>query len=392
MNNIGEPVRKVLCAPDSFKETLSAVEVAEAMAVGIRQANPDVVCDCCPVGDGGEGTLDALVHAMQLKLRQAEVTGPVGSPVMASFGICKARRLGVIELAQASGLAIVRAQARNPLETTTYGTGELIREAMSCGCDEVIVCVGGSATIDAGVGVLQALGVRFFASNDREIAPPITGGVVKRIARIEIGQARSFPRIRVACDVTNPLYGPHGAAFTYGAQKGATPDQQSGLDDAMRCFASICAAQGLSADPNAAGAGAAGGVPFGLAAICGATLERGIDLVLDAIDFRTRCAGASLVLTGEGRLDSQSLHGKACLGVAASAAKCNVPTIAIVGSTGPGAEDAADVSKGGQLQGWISLSDRFSFEQAMRQPAMLITRTCFELFRELSKRAEQLPG
>jgi glycerate 2-kinase len=385
-NTIGQPVQKVLCAPDSFKETLTAAAVAAAMEAGVRQAAPHVSCDCCPVGDGGEGTLDALAQAMQLELIQSSVSGPSGLPVKAAFGLCKVRRLAVVELAQASGLALVRQQDRNPLQTSTFGSGELMQQAAQRGCETIILCVGGSATIDAAAGILQALGVRFFDAGNVEIPAPITGGMLHRIARIDASGLRTkTPKIRVACDVTNPLFGPKGAAFTYGPQKGATPQQQTKLDHALRHFASVCRSQGFQADPNAIGSGAAGGVPFGLAAVCGSTLERGIDLVLEMLNFENRCRGASLVLTGEGQLDAQSLHGKACMGVAAAAAKFNVPTIAIVGSTGPGAADCTNPTRGGNLHSFISLAERFSIEHAMREPAMCITQACFELLGQLTK-------
>lgn len=349
------------------------------MEAGIRKAAPHVQCDRCPVGDGGEGTLDALAHAMQLELVQSTVTGPSRTPVKATFGLCKARGLGVVELAQASGLALVRPQERTPLHTSTFGTGELMRTAAQRGCQTIILCVGGSATVDGGAGILQALGVRFFDAANLELTAPITGGMLHRITRIDASGLPTTPRIRVACDVTNPLFGPNGAACTYGAQKGATPQQQTELDHALRHFASVCLSQGFRADPNAVGSGAAGGAPFGLAAVAGATLKRGIDLVLETLDFKKRCEGVSLVLTGEGRIDAQSLQGKACIGVAAAAAKLNIPTIAIVGSTGPGAADCTNPTKGGHLHSYVSLAERFSIEQAMREPAECITQTCCDL-------------
>ncbi|MCI0676020.1 MAG: glycerate kinase [Phycisphaerales bacterium] len=365
---IGKKRRKIICAPASFKETLSAQDAAQAMAEGVRRADPSAQVDLCPVGDGGEGTMHALIAALGGTVHKASVTGPLGAPVSAEYAVCSGAETGIVELAQASGLALVPPQQRDPTKTTTFGVGELIILAARRGCASIIVCIGGSATVDGGAGLAQALGAKFFDRAGDLIQPPLTGAQLMRIATFERPTKRPT-RLRVACDVTNPLCGPTGAAAVYGPQKGATPSQVRLLDDGLAHLAFI-----VGGDPTQPGAGAAGGAGFGLAALCGATLERGIDLVLDAIDFHQRCADASLVLTGEGRLDAQSLQGKAALGVAASAAHAGAPTIAIVGSTGPGAELTTDRACGGFLHHYISLADQYGLARALAEAAALLTQ------------------
>ncbi len=363
---------RIICAPDSFKGSLSAVAAAAAMAEGIARAEPAVVCDQCPVADGGEGTLDALVRAMGGRLERARVLGPLGVPVEARFGIAPDGRTAVVELAEASGLAMIPPSRRDPTATTTFGTGQLIGCAFERGCETVIVGIGGSGTIDGGTGLAQALGARFFDRKGNELEAPLTGGRLADIARYD--RPRGGPRIRVAVDVTNPLCGPEGAAAVYGPQKGATAEQVERLDSGLAHLASLG-----SLDPRTPGAGAAGGAGFGLVEFCGARLERGIDLVLEAVDFAARCRDARLVLTGEGCLDAQSLAGKATLGVAASASRLGVPTIAIVGRTGPGVEACLDPAQGGSLASYVSLADRFGADRAMREAADLVAQVAGEV-------------
>jgi len=355
---------KIVCAPDSFKETLSAVEVALA-----------------PIADGGEGTIDALVGAMGGEIHRARVAGPRGGEheVEARFGVGGDGNTGIVELAEASGLALLSVGDRNPMRTTTYGTGQLISAAMDADCVTIILGLGGSATVDGGAGIAQALGARFIDSDGRAIDEPITGGLLMRIARVEAPPANCVPLIRVACDVTNPLCGRNGAAAVYGPQKGATPEQVKEIDAGLASLARV-----LGADPDTPGFGAAGGAALCLVALCGATVQRGIDLVLDEVHFRKRCAGADLVLTGEGRLDAQSLHGKATMGVAHAAGECGVGTIAIVGSAGDGAERTLH-EHGGALAGFESLADRFGMERAMAEPRALIVEVSTDCVQKLMR-------
>jgi glycerate kinase len=294
--------------------------------------------------------------------------------VDAHFGIIGGA-IGIVELAQASGLALVPPKQRDPTRTTTLGTGQLISHAIASGCREIIVCIGGSATIDGGTGIAQALGWRFLDGHGGEIGPLMCGGTLGRIAKM-IAPETTLPRMRVACDVVNPLCGLNGAAAVYGPQKGATLQQVKMLDDGLTHLAKLA-----GGDPNAPGAGAAGGAGYGLATFLNATLERGIDLVLEMVRFNDTCRGADLVITGEGRLDSQSLQGKACMGVAAAARRLGVPTIAIVGSTGPGAERCIGP---GKLSAYHSLADRFGEDRARREAKTLMADLTEEAVRGLS--------
>jgi glycerate kinase len=344
---------RVLCAPDSFKGTLSAPDAAAAMAAGVALAGGEA--DVCPVADGGEGTMDVLVAARGGTIRRERVTGPLGEPVDARYALLD--RVGVVELAEAAGFVLVPPDRRDPTRTTTYGVGELVRRAIDDGATEIIVCIGGSGTCDGATGLAQALGARFFDGDDRPITTPLTGGMLTGIARYE--PPASLPPIRVACDVTNPLCGPKGSAHVYGPQKGATPDQVESLDAGLAHLAAV-----VGADPNVPGYGAAGGAGFGLVELLGARLERGIDLVLDAVRFDARCAEADLVLTGEGRLDEQSLHGKTTMGVARRADALGVPAIAIVGTTGAGWQHAVGASDG-RLTACVSLVERLGSKRAL---------------------------
>lgn len=320
----------------------------------------------CPVADGGEGSLDVLAAALRATVYRAEVTGPLGVSVRARYAV--AGDLGIVELAEASGLGLVPLDRRDPTATTTYGTGELIAAAMERGCAALIVCVGGSATVDGGAGLAQALGGRFTDRDGRAIEKPLTGADLAKVAGY--APPPTLPRIRVACDVGNPLLGPDGAAAVYGPQKGATPRQVEQLEAGLRRLAEVA-----GGGPDRPGAGASGGAGFGLAALCGASLEPGIDLVLDAIGFERRCRDADLVVTGEGRLDAQSRYGKACAGVAQAARRLNVPAAAIAGQVEPGA------GFGDLFRQVVSLSDRYGVDQAMNDVERLLVEATADLVR-----------
>ncbi|HAI12276.1 MAG TPA: glycerate kinase [Phycisphaerales bacterium] len=332
---------KIICAPDSFKESISATDAAHAMQRGILNVYPEAHVEICPIADGGEGTLQAMVDATGGEYRQCAVTGPLGQPVKALWGLLGQQDneplTAVIEMAQAAGIHLVEPDQRNPSLATTYGVGELIREALSAGAHRIVMGIGGSCTNDGGAGMAQALGVHFFDRTGEMITRPMTGSMLPTVERID--KTHMDPRIEwtqiiAACDVNNPLTGALGASVIYGPQKGASQSMVEMLDEALVYFAELVGGDFASTP----GAGAAGGLGFGLLAFLDASLQRGIDLVLDTIHFDQRCIGATLCLTGEGKLDGQSLQGKACLGVARRANMQGVRTVALVGCIGDEAE------------------------------------------------------
>ena len=330
---------RVVIAPDKFKGSLTALEAAEAMARGLSRVDPSAEIDRVPMADGGEGTVAALVAATGGSYRTVTVTGPLGDPVVASFGLLGDGRTAVLEMASASGLWLVPPALRDPLRATTRGTGQLLLAALEAGARRVIVGIGGSATNDGGAGLGQALGFRLLDTHGRELEPG--GGELDRLARIErtdqvavLGSAT----IAVACDVTNPLCGPQGASAVYGPQKGATPEMVERLDRNLGHFADIVARDLDVAVRDIPGSGAAGGLGGGLVAFAGGRLEGGVNLVIEAVNLRERLHAADLCLTGEGALDGQSAFGKTAVGVARLAHSLRCPTLAIAGSIGPGAE------------------------------------------------------
>ncbi|MBM4034622.1 MAG: glycerate kinase [Planctomycetes bacterium] len=328
---------KVLIAPDSFKECLPAEAVAEAMARGVRAAAPGAETVCVPMADGGEGTVRALVAATGGSLLHARVTGPLGEQVEAEFGILGDGETAVIEMAAASGLPLVPPERRDPMKTTTYGTGELIAAALGQGARRLILGIGGSATVDGGAGVAQALGAQLLDAAGKSIGPG--GGQLARLVRVDA--SAMDPRLRgvacdVACDVANPLTGPRGAAVVYGPQKGATPEMVRQLDASLAHFAEVIERDLGLAVNDLPGAGAAGGLGAGLVAFLGARLRPGVELVMQAVGLEAKLAGADLVLVGEGRMDAQTAYGKVPVGVARLARRLGIPAVAIVGSLGEG--------------------------------------------------------
>ena len=320
---------RVLLAPDKFKGSLSALEVARHLAAGLQASSPEIEVTLAPVADGGDGTLDALVpHGFTV--RTTTVTSSLGTPRLASYGV--RANTAVIELAEADGLRHLSPGQLKPLEATSYGVGELIRAALDDGCRHLILGLGGSANTDGGAGMLHALGLRLLDEDGRDLAP---GGANLR-GLVSIDVTGLDPRLTeaevvIASDVDNPLLGPTGAAAVYSPQKGASPADVSVLEAGLRRwaeFVSHTTGQDLSNHP---GAGAAGGVGFGALIFLHATVRPGIELVLDLIDFDELLTGAALVVTGEGSLDEQSLSGKAPVGVAAAAAGRGIPTVAVAG-------------------------------------------------------------
>lgn len=324
---------KIVIAPDSYKESLSALEVANAIEQGFREIWPDADYVKLPVADGGEGTVEAMVAATAGRIVDVNVTGPLGEPVTAFFGLSGDERTAFIEMAAASGLEQVPVALRDPLKTTSWGTGELIRHALDAGVDHIIIGLGGSATNDGGAGMVQALGAKLLDARQNEIGKG--GAALDALTRIDISQLDprlAACRIEVACDVTNPLTGKEGASAVFGPQKGATVETIDRLDTALVHYAQIIA-RDLEVDVlELTGGGAAGGMGAALYAFCGTQLRRGIEIVTDALQLDACVADADLVVTGEGRMDSQTIHGKVPVGVAKVAKRYHKPVIGIAGS------------------------------------------------------------
>jgi glycerate 2-kinase len=320
---------RVLVAPDKFKGSLTAAQVAEHVAAGFRAAAPGVEVDQLPVADGGDGTVEAAASAGYRRVPVPAI-GPTGEPVETAY----AERAGVavVELADVSGLRRLPHSRPAPLVASSHGTGDVLRAALDAGCGRIVLGVGGSAGTDGGAGMVEALGARLLDNDDKPL--PQGGGELVRLRRLDL--AGLHPALRsaevvVASDVDNPLYGPHGAAAIYGPQKGASPEDVAVLDKALRHWATVVATTTGRDTADIPGAGAAGGVAFAAMAILGATLRPGIELVLDLIGFAERVPGCALVITGEGSLDEQTLRGKAPAGVAAAAGAAGVPVVAVAG-------------------------------------------------------------
>ncbi|MFI5457457.1 MAG: glycerate kinase [Isosphaerales bacterium] len=330
---------RVVVAPDKFKGSMTALQAAEAMARGVAAAVPGATVDRVPMADGGEGTVDALVAATGGSYREVRVTGPLGEPVLARFGLLGDGLTAVIEMAAASGLVLVPAERRNPLIASTRGTGELLLAAIAAGARRVIVGIGGSATNDGGAGLGQSLGFRLFDDEGRDLEPG--GGSLDRLARIDPSGRRpelDGVEIAVACDVTNPLCGPNGASTVYGPQKGASREMIEMLDRNLAQFADIMARDLGVAIKDLPGSGAAGGLGGGLVAFAAGKIEPGVDLVINAVKLEERLTNAALCLTGEGAIDGQSAFGKTAVGVARLARSLHCPTLALAGRIDPGAE------------------------------------------------------
>ncbi len=328
----------MVIAPDKFKGSVTALEAAAAMARGVARAAPEASIDQVPMADGGEGTTQALVAATGGSIREAQVTGPMGEPVIACFGLLGDGRTAVLEMAAASGLVLVPAEKRNPLVTTTRGTGELLLAAVAAGATRVVIGIGGSATNDGGAGLGQAIGFRLLDDQGRDLDPG--GGKLDRLDRIDrSGRRRELAgvEIAVACDVTNTLCGPQGASAVYGPQKGADARMVEILDQNLAHFAAVVERDLGVAIRDLPGSGAAGGLGGGLVAFAGGKLEPGIALIIDAVGLAAKLENADLCLTGEGAIDAQSAFGKTAVGVAQLARSLRCPTLALAGSIGSGA-------------------------------------------------------
>jgi glycerate kinase len=326
---------KIVIAPQAFKGSLDAFHVAQAISRGTRQIFPEAELLMLPVADGGEGTVRALVQASGGRTVTTRVSGPLEHPVSATWGLLGDGETAVIEMAAASGLPLIRRDQRNPMRTTSYGTGELIRHALDHGVHKLIVGIGGSATNDGGAGMAQALGAAFLDASGQHLR--LGGGKLRYLDRIDISGLD--PRLRdlqvlVACDVNNVLVGPNGASHVYGPQKGADAAMVEELDHALAKYADIVRRDVGTDVRDEPGAGAAGGMGAGLLAFLNARLKPGVEIVFEALQLESRLRGADLVITGEGRMDEQDLYGKAPMEVAKLAHRMDIPCIAVVGSTG----------------------------------------------------------
>lgn len=328
---------KIVIAPDSFKESLTAMEVANEIERGFRTVLPAAEYIKVPVADGGEGTVQSMVDATDGTIITLDVTGPLGDKVEAFYGILGkdyqgSKKTAVIEMAAASGLHLVTEDKRNPLITTSYGTGELIVDALNRGIKHIIIGLGGSATNDGGAGMAQAIGAHLLDSQGKTLS--VGGAALKQLAKIELSDLHPLIKecsFEVACDVNNPLCGDKGASAIFGPQKGATPEMVEQLDSALSHYADIIVTSGIIDNRHHAGAGAAGGMGLGVMSFLNAELKPGIDIVMETVNLAGLSKGADLMITGEGRLDSQTLHGKTPMGVAGVAKAQGIPVIAIAG-------------------------------------------------------------
>ena len=356
---------KIVISIDSLKGSLTSIEAANAIKKGILSVDNKSDVVIMPLADGGEGTVEALVQGMNGEEKVISVTGPINEKVNATYGILKETNTAIIEMAQASGLPLVPAELRNPLNTTTYGVGEIIKEAIEKGCRNFIVGIGGSATNDCGVGMLQALGFEFYDENDNLVG--LGGKVLNQIKRINTeNKLKELDEcnFKIACDVNNPLYGENGAAYIYGPQKGATKEIVKELDKGLKNFAEVVK-NDLGKDiAHIEGAGAAGGLGFGFLGFLNSKLESGIKIILDEIKLEEVVKDADIVITGEGRLDNQTAMGKAPIGVAKLAKKHGAKVIAIAGCTTP---DAVKCNEEG-IDAYFSIVNKaMTIDEAMKK-------------------------
>ncbi|KQZ92812.1 glycerate kinase [Pseudomonas sp. Root562] len=328
---------KIVIAPDSFKDSLSAQGVADAIALGLADVWPNAQLIKCPMADGGEGTVESVLAACNGELRRTQVRGPLGAPVNAAWGWLPESHSAIIEMAEASGLQLVPLAQRDACISSTFGTGELIRAALDAGAQRVILAIGGSATNDAGAGAMQALGVKLLDAQGKSLAPGgLALGQLARIDLSEVDRRLANVRFDIAADVNNPLCGAHGASAIFGPQKGASPEQVEQLDQALGHFADHCAKVLEKDVRDEPGSGAAGGLGFAAKAFLGAQFKAGVEVVAELVGLAEAVENADLVITGEGRFDAQTLRGKTPFGVARIARQHGVPVIVIAGTLGEG--------------------------------------------------------
>ncbi len=381
---------KIVIAPDSFKESLTAIEVADAIEKGWKKVLPEAEVVKIPMADGGEGTTQSLVDATGGYIVRKDVTGPLGDIVEGFYGILGNGTTAVIEIAAASGLHYIPIEKRNPLITTTKGVGELILSALDTGATHIILGLGGSATNDGGAGMAQALGVKLLDKEEKEL--PFGGGTLHTLERIDISQLDkrlTGVTFEIACDVDNPLTGEKGASFVFGPQKGATSEMIEQLDEALGNYADKIEEHLGKKVKDVAGAGAAGGLGAGILAFLNGTLKSGIDIVIEATNIEEAVQGADFVITGEGRMDSQTIYGKTPMGVAKVAKKYSIPVIGIAGSVTADSEIVHDCGIDilfSIVPGVVSL------EEALTTGAENLERTSQNIARMVKITANKLAG
>lgn len=355
--------KKIIVASDSFKGSLSSLEVGKAIKRAVMNEWPEIDCEIIPVADGGEGTVDALTEALHGEIKETTVTGPMGDRIKANYGL--SGETAIIEIAAASGLTLVAPEKRNPLLTSTFGTGEVIADAIKRGCRNFLIGLGGSATNDGGIGMLKALGARFYDKTGREIGEG--GGEMERISDVDFsGMLPELKecKFKVACDVKNPLTGEDGASYVFGGQKGADEAMIRKLDEGMKNFARVTTEKFGKDRSMYPGAGAAGGLGYAFLSYMNATLMPGIEMVLDAVKFEDSIDNAMLVITGEGRLDRQTCMGKTPYGILKRASKKKVPVIAIGGSIDP--LSVEQLNNAGFLAIFPTVTSAISLAEAMK--------------------------
>lgn len=369
---------RILIAPDKFKGSLSALAAAEAIARGFRAVWPDATLDLAPIADGGEGFAEALASALGAEWVNVRSVDAIGRPIDTRYAWLGGEKLAVIEMSEASGLWRIAPEDRAPLRADTFGTGVLLADAIARGAERVLIGLGGSATTDGGSGLARALGYRLVRSDGRESQPSPEN--LNLLGKIERPSSLRLPEVIAACDVRNPLLGTRGAARVYGPQKGASPDLVEALESAMARLADVCAASFGKDYRDVPGAGAAGGLGFGLLTFCNASIRPGFDIIAETVRLGDRIEAADLVVTGEGRLDDQTLDGKGPAGIAALARKAGKRVIAFGGSITDAAERA------GLFDLLVPIANGLPMADAMRDAAMLLERASENTARSIATR------
>jgi glycerate kinase len=373
---------KIVLAPDSFKESMSATEAVAAMRAGVREVIPDAECVGVPMADGGEGTVDAVVDALHGQHVEVEVSDPLGRTITARYGYIPLRQLAVIEMAAASGLELIPPDQRDVMRASTFGVGQLIRSALDRGAEELLIGLGGSATNDGGAGMLTALGASFVDADGAPLGPG--GAALRRLDRIDVSgldpRLRDI-RIHVASDVTAPLLGPTGASAVFGPQKGATPEDVEILEAALTQLATVSYKTLGNANPQRPGVGAAGGLGFALVEFLGAETKPGVDEVAETVGLERAVNGADWVFTGEGSVDAQTVMGKTPFGVAQVATRAGARVVIFAGRVAPD----ASVLLGHGVERLIAISaESTPIEQALREGAQSLSRATADFCREIS--------